>query len=288
MTDIISIIDEQVLAENAERDGWERRSHYASDINACLRQLWWKWQSGDAKIPASNPNTAGSLLKMKAGFFWEEIVARYLKRAGIEFVEQIKVEKTLPVLKYPIHTRFDFVIIDPMDGEFTGLEAKSSFGRGVKAWMKGELKEEQIRQIATYINISELTRWYVPCFGRDNAYRGQFSIHKKEGDPMLWIGFRDGLFRKIPDPFKESITRLVRLETFLSAKILPDRDYTVAIKGGEIKDKFQKNKVEYKSAWQCQYCAYRDRCWAEVVAQYKDGDNSGMFNGTTEGEEEAA
>jgi len=284
MTDIISIIDEQVLAEEAERNAnWTRRSHYASDINACTRQLWYRWTN----VEASNPNTAGSLLKMKAGLFWEEIVAKYLKRAGIEFVEQVHVQKTLPVLKYPIGQRFDFVIVDPADGELTGIEAKSSNGRGVKGWMNGELREEHIRQVATYINTSELTRWYIPCFGRDNAYRGQFSIHKKDGDPMLWIGFRDGLFRKVKDPYEESITRLVRLEALLESHTLPDRDFRVAIKGGEIKDKFQKNKIEYKSAWQCQYCAFRDRCWEGVVEQYKDGDNSEMFNGTP-GDEEAA
>jgi hypothetical protein len=64
------------------------------------------------------------------------------------------------------------------------------------------------------------------------------------------------------------------LEVSVYAKTIPDREYQVAIKNGEIKDKFQKEKIEYKSDWQCRYCSYANNCWKEELIKYKNFDNS--------------
>jgi hypothetical protein len=46
-------------------------------------------------------------------------------------------------------------------------------------------------------------------------------------------------------------------------------DYTAAIKDGEIRDKFQRNNVEYKTDWQCNYCDWRRKCWADKLESGK-------------------
>lgn len=109
---------------------------------------------------------------------------------------------------------------------------------------------------------SEIKRFYLIYFGRDNAYRTQFIVNQ---------------YNKLEHDFNNLIQRFYNLEDYVSRNILPDREFKVAIKNGEIKDKFQKDKIEYKSEWQCKYCSYKDHCWKDEIEKYKTSDNAKTF-----------
>ena len=163
-------------------------------------------------------------------------------------------------LKYPLKGRIDDLFIDE-DGELAGIEAKTSYGRGIVEIQKlNKPKQDDLNQVIVYMTCNpEIKRFYIVYFGRDNAYRTQFIIEQ---------------YDNLEHDFNNLIQRFYNLESYIDAKILPDREYQVAIKKGEIKKQFQKDKIIYKSMWCCMYCSYRRLCWKNQLIKYKDSDNS--------------
>jgi hypothetical protein len=182
----------------------------------------------------------------------------------VEIVPEVSFEKDIG-LKYPLRGRIDDLFIDE-DDEIAGIEAKTSYGQGIIQFQKaGKPRRDDLNQVIVYLYCSGVKRFYMIYFGRDNAYRTQFIIEK---------------YDNLEHDFNNLIQRFYNLEDYLNQKCLPDREFQTAIKKGEIKDKFQKDKVEYKSDWQCRYCAFMNHCWKDELMKYKDSDNSECFNET--------
>lgn len=261
---LIDAIDRYLLT-------YERRPrlhHYASDVLSCKRKLWYKWMDAEE----SNPIRAGVMWKMRIGDSLHEMITGFLRDAGFELVPEVADKKNIIGLLYPISYRVDLLFRDE-DGVIAGVDYKTSYGRGITEMQKsGMPKDEHLAQIIVYMECAEIERFYLLYLGRDNAYRTQFVIDWR-GDRLCCNG------SPIPESlhFDALINRLAALECALAANLLPSRDYLVAIKNGEIRDKFQHENVEYKSAWQCRYCVFKDNCWRDVVAQYRDGNNAEMF-----------
>jgi CRISPR/Cas system-associated exonuclease Cas4 (RecB family) len=205
---------------------------------------------------------------MKMGNAVEWIVADYLydmqEKGEIETIDEqypVKIEE--PGLEYPISMKLDFVI-----NRRYVLEIKSSYGRGiVEIQRKQEPKPEHLMQCWLYLHYSIFNELYLVYFGRDNGYRTEFWLQETTDGVIAYDrGF----------PIESPIEKFKYIEHAVRNKEIPDRDYLVAIKNGEIRDKFQKDNKMYKSAWQCNYCSWRDTCWAPVV-QGIEGDNAGMF-----------
>ena len=220
----------------------KREAYYPSEVNKCIRQLYYKW----TETKESNPITSGALWKMRIGNAIHDMIHEYLLASGMEIVPEVSFKKNIG-LKYPISGRIDDLFIDK-DGELAGIEAKTSYGRGIVEIQKSNKpKQDDLNRVIVYMACNlEIKRFYIIYFGRDNAYRTQFIIER---------------YDKLEDDFNKLIQRFDDLEEALKCKVIPFREFKVAIKNGEIKDKFQKDKIEYKSDWQCRYCQFMNYCW---------------------------
>ena len=254
---LINQIDNYLI----KKEYHKREAYYPSEVNKCIRQLYYRW----TEQKESNPITAGALWKMRIGDAIHDMIHEYLLASGMEIVPEVSFKKDIG-LKYPLSGRIDDLFIDE-DGELAGIEAKTSYGRGIIEIQKiGIPKREDWNQVTVYINCnSSIKRFYIIYFGRDNAYRTQFVIERSK--------FTE-------DNANVLYKKFAFLEEHTLNKSLPDREFQVAIKNGEIKDKFQKNKIEYKSDWQCRYCAFMNHCWKNELLKYKNTDNSECFNAT--------
>jgi len=255
---IIELIEKGLQKERDNRNK-KRESHYPSDISACKRQLYYKWTDE----PVSNPVTAGGMLKMKMGTAIHDIVPNLLELAGLESVPEIAVKKSTSYLKYPISGRIDNLFIIPGTDSLGVIEVKTSYGAGVKALQKtGKPRESDANQLLTYLWLEPtLAKGILIYIGRDNGYRTEFEVDR-DNDKVECI-----IVNKLKD-----LERRVFLRSALQGYTddqLPDREYSVAIKNGEIKDKYQKDKVVYKSMWNCEYCSYESICWKEIVEKSK-------------------
>lgn len=264
---LIDRIDEHLLAQRAERSKRERSSHYPSSAGAvingeyvgkCRRAQVYSWLN----VPESNPVDAGGIWKMEMGNALHILVARLLEDSGLDIIDEIPFKEQVAGLEHPVSGRADNLFL--ADGHITGLEIKSSFGRGVKSWqMAGTPKPEALLQTLVYLEYTDIAQYYIIGIGRDNAYRTQWiTTLSEDGQLLIQSGGRTETF---PVGIKAILDAWAEVERFAHDDTLPERDYKAAIKEGEVKDKYQRNKVEYKSDWQCSYCQWCNECWKETL-----------------------
>lgn len=260
---IIDKIDDHLTKENDRK----RENHNAYDIAACMRQLFYKWVSE----PATNPITAGGYWKMRAGNKLHDLIYEFFKEMDWEVLTEVGSKKKLPELEHDISYRVDCMYTVPGSDEWTIIEVKSSYGNGIRALQRsGEPKESDIMQILLYMHLENISKGVLLYVARDDGYRMEFHLELKDG--ILYVDNKPTEYT-----FQKILDKLVQLEEHLKEVNLPDRDYKVAIKNGEIKKKFTKNKVDYKSDWNCSYCQWCDMCWEYEIEKYKESDNSESF-----------
>lgn len=247
---MLNRFDEWLLDEELR----ERTSHYASDANTCKRQLWYKWRG----LEKSDPITSGAMLKMKMGNAAESIFRDYiqylLERGEIKSFEEQEAKRVeIKGLKYPISMKADFVV----DGEYF-IELKTSYGAGIKRIQETQKpKDEHIIQCLFYLHYIK-PKGKLIYLGRDNGYRTEFDLE----------GTAEGVMcnqKCYPTSLDDLIEKFIYIESMIRDDSCPPRDYRVAIKDGEIKDKFQRNKEIYKTDWQCGYCGWKSHCWAQSI-----------------------
>lgn len=261
---LINQIDNYLIKKEKSRP---RERHYPSDVNACMRQLYWKWTDQ----PKTNPIDASGLWKMNMGNAIHDLIYEFLEDAEFDIIAEVGGVVEIPELKYPISYRVDYMFIEKDTGNEAIIEAKTSYGRGIKAIQISEKpKEQDLAQVVLYIYLTKIKKCYFLYVGRDNSYRTQFVAEEMNG--QIYV---DGVLSEVTATLL--IQRLMVLEEYLAGDVLPDRDYMAAIKNGEIKDKFQKNNKQYKTDWQCSYCQWKDRCWEEELEECSMSDNSHMF-----------
>jgi len=239
---------------------YEKKSHYPSEVNKCIRQIWYKWKN----IEPSNPITPQAWVKMKMGNAIHDLVFRWLEKSGIEIVNEISGEKRLEGLKYPIRYRLDNIAIDKDLNKMIGIEIKTGFARGIDEIKKqNKPKDEHLNQVLLYMLISDIDIFHILYIARDNGYMYDFLIDIRADKYCI-----DG--RPIEFDVKELYQQFFDIEKTIEKPEPPEREYMVIIKNGEIKDKIQKDKIIYKTDWQCQYCQWRDLCWKDVLEKYND------------------
>jgi len=279
-----------------DEENYQKKSHYASNVNGCRRQQYYQWIDEDK----SNPNTPGGILKMKFGFAMEDIFEKFLKssiekktpidgKILISFESGWKYSYEIEGLKNPITCKLDFVLYFE-DGTAEAVEVKSMFGRGiVNIAKKQEAKLSYLDQIFVYIHLTPFKRFNHPYFGRDNGYRTEFEVREHEkGIEVIYTTMEGKERAKIYEyDFDKLVERLKDVESAVDIGIVPERDFLVAIKNGEIKDQgFQYQKVKYTSDWQCNYCEWRDFCWAEILPKFKDSNNAENFENRPQQEDD--
>lgn len=281
---MINIIDslEKMLFRGEYR---KRESHYASDVSACRRQLFYKWREGDGLAPVrSNPPDASALIKMEIGNKLHDMIQDIFTSDDSPLVShfeaEVKGEYKHPDLVYPIRARADGVFIDD-DKMRCGAEIKTSYGRGIAEIARTRTpKPEHVDQCIITQGVLDLDRMYLVYLGRDNSYRCQF-VFEYTGDEYVGsFVWEDGNVSEVyrhNKTWHDLIEQLVSVEAYLKSGKEPPRDFIVAIKNGEIRDSFQHQKRMYKSDWQCSYCSWRDHCWADIVREFADSNNAEDF-----------
>ena len=237
------------VLENKESK--ERVHHYPTDASRCSRALWYDWH----KITPSDPFSLTSLWKMAMGDAIHDRTAKLLEEAGFNVEEEVEFKADLGEdFEHKLSGRIDNVITTE-NSEKVGVELKSSFGRGiVEIQKKQEPKEDHLWQVGMYLTYTDIKKFILFYIGRDNAYRTEFEVSLTNPD-TLKCNNRE---------FKFPINDILRKFKQAQGEVLPERPYKVAIKNGEIVQKYQKDKVEYKSDWQCMYCKYLHHCWKGV------------------------
>jgi hypothetical protein len=144
-----------------------------------------------------------------------------------------------PRLKRVISGRWDNDAV--YENKSFGIEIKTTYGRSVVDIQKtGKPKHDALVQAAVYLFTGDIKTWYLLYIGRDTGYRTQFKVTESNGKIYL-EGKETGItFDKIVDKF-------VALESYLEQHQLPDREYQIAIKQGELKIQgFQKKYKDFK------------------------------------------
>jgi len=256
---ILSKID--LYLENREHERSE--NHYPSEASKCLRAIWYSRK----KVPKSNPMDASAIWKTEMGNAIHDRIAKFLADMGINARDEIPFKKNIEGLKFPVSGRIDNVFNEI--GEDVGIEIKTTFGRGVvEIQKKRQPKWDAILQVALYLYLTDLNKFYLIYIGRDNGYRCQFEFTMKK-DAI----FMDG--KKLDITLDDIVSKFKRVEKAVDSNDIPDREYKIAIKHGRIRpDGFSKNKVKYKGSWRCSYCGYRDHCWRSELEKYQNSDNS--------------
>jgi len=135
------------------------------------------------------------------------------------------------------------------------------FGRGIVNIQKtGKPKIDYLKQIFIYSEIFQITKWLHPYIGRDSGYRTEFEVLRvPEG---LQVG--NDLYRF---SFDDVVSKLKRIEKAVETKNIPNREKKQLIHGGGFHALRQRNKIQYKSDWECGYCSWRDTCWQEYLSK---------------------
>lgn len=258
---IINSFDDFLLQSETR----EKRTHNPSDLTACLRQLYYKWNG----VEKSNPPTAGNIIKMQFGNLAEELLVPWLDnevhKGHIQgYEQQVEVWSNEPDLEIQLHGYQDFVLTRP-DGVKVGLECKSSFGQGIKYIQStGKPKPEHLVQCYAYMKYGEPKEYWLFYIGRDNGYRTCFYLRYNNGAMSC-----DG--EPVDIDWDYYIGRMQLSESTIDGEFPPGREFKAAIKDGEVRAKFQRNNKEYKSDWQCNYCDWRDKCWQPLIDNSKNG-----------------
>jgi hypothetical protein len=82
----------------------------------------------------------------------------------------------------------------------------------------------------------------------------------------------DYLFQEYNMLLSEKLDQLKILKTQIEQSVLPNRDFQVCIKNTKdiLSFAFQKDNKKYKSAWQCEYCSWKNECWKDVLSEIKN------------------
>ena len=219
---------------------------------------------------------------MEFGNAAEWIFSRFLKWAMenkkpindyliLSIDEQWKERYPVEGLKYPVTCKLDYGMELEGYGK-VAIELKSKYGRGINIISKtNQPDSSHIGQIKLYTTLTPFKRIILPYLGRDNGYRTEF----------FFTDYAEGLMCSNGTVFKvkaeDSFYRFKQVENHLEAKTVPPRGFLAAIKDGDIKDKFTKNKIDYKTDFQCSYCDYKDLCWRDKCKEYYNISNIDMF-----------
>lgn len=238
------MIKEIIYAEMEKRKAdWQKKSHWPSEVSACKRQLWYKWRG----VEKSNPITAPGWVKMELGHATHDRIFKWLKDSGIQIINEISGEKVLGWLKYPIHYRIDNVI--EKDGRDYILEIKSKYAQGMRS-VEERPNESDVKQLQLYLDMADIDNGILLYIGRDNGFMVEWEVGRAENITTLYEKYRE-------------IERLIEVD------VEPAREFRAVLKEGVVKDKVQKDKVVYKSDWQCSYCPYLNYCYRQEIENKK-------------------
>lgn len=220
-----------------------------SSFNACKRQIYYKKRY---EIP-SNPTDAASYLKMDFGSTLHTRIQDIVKKLGI----LIEAEKLKTIVFGGLSFRYKTDGIIVLNRQRHIMEIKTTYAGGLRA-VRHDPKPEDIIQMSLYMLFENIKNGILLYVGRDNAYMIEYYITQECDAYKTAIA---GINKKMSE--------LRVLETQIKAGFMPKRDCQIVLKNkdGVMSEKFQKDKKQYTSDWQCRYCQWHDLCWKEELEE---------------------
>lgn len=223
-----------------------------SSFSACKRQVYFK----KIAMKTSNPILTAAHLKMAFGTVLHEYLQSVVQGMGILVeAEKLKVV-TMGGLKFRYKT--DGIIV--INGKRYIMEIKTTHGQGFRM-IKDAPKPSDVIQMALYMLFEHVEDAVLLYVGRDNGFLMEYVV--KVGDP---------LYRLAIDTISKKLQELKILEKDIKNRQMPARDCQIALKykNGVVSSKFQRDKKAYKADWQCEYCQWKDLCWARELEEIKN------------------
>jgi hypothetical protein len=237
-------------------------------IGACLRSLYYK----ATKEVVSDAKELTTKLQGDFGNgIHDRIAAKLQKSDRIKIVPESPGKVFVDYLTKEVSFRLDGLVTHK--GEQGCLEIKTMQSYGLNKMVKeGGPKEAHILQVLCYFGTNPDLRWAsLVYFGRDNAFRAEYHIYKDpETERFMIRGITPNQREKEIThlSFDKIVARWKELEEAVEKKELPRRDFkAVLTKEGTVTDKRTKNGVDYKTSYQCSYCSWQTKCWAEPGAE---------------------
>lgn len=223
-----------------------------SSFSACKRQIYFK----KLAVKTTNPISTASYLKMAFGTVLHEKIQAIVQSLGILVeAEKLKVA-SMGGLKFRYKT--DGIVV--LNNVRYIMEIKTTHGQGFRM-IKDAPKPSDIIQMALYMLFEKVENGVLLYVGRDNGFLMEYVV--KVGDPLYTLAM---------ESISKTMLHLKVLEAYIKDRHMPARDCQIALKykNGVVSDKFQKDKVAYKSDWQCSYCEWKDLCWARELEEIKN------------------
>lgn len=227
-----------------------------SYLSDCKRKIFYS-KTGETPAPIELP----SLLKMEWGNILHDDIQERLQNHGI--LESFEELRTIEYEGLTFNYFYDGILND--NGNRSILEIKTVYASGYTTIEKAP-KDEHVLQAISYMIFEKLDKAYILYAGRDNGYLKQHEVNFCDGKVCVNYVETD-----LMEVWKRKIEELAALKTKIELSILPQRDYSISLKnaGGVIVDNFQKDNQKYKSDWRCQYCGFKDICWAKELEEIK-------------------
>jgi CRISPR/Cas system-associated exonuclease Cas4 (RecB family) len=240
--------------QDKKREQSDEVTFAPSYLNSCARQIFWKKTGAEA----SNPIDLPARFKMHFGSLQHEGMQDILREKGI--LKEAEEHRTAEYNGLKFNYYLDGIVDD--EGEDAIIEIKTIYGRGFD-FVQDAPKEDHMMQVLSYMAFTGIKRAYIVYVGRDNGLIRQHEIISNgnltlNGKPV----------NEWRDMWKAKMDRLPELKKSIEDGKLPARDFNIVMKNrGEIYYEFTKDKVKHKSDWQCSYCQFKDKCWAEEIAE---------------------
>jgi CRISPR/Cas system-associated exonuclease Cas4 (RecB family) len=239
--------------EKKEKENYtERELNFApSYFHKCKRQIAYK----KLNYEPSNPLTEANYAKFEMGNSVHDSIQNILKKIGI-WIEGEDF-KNIEWCGLNWIYRIDGKI---QKGDYVGIiEIKSVYASGFTSVEK-EAKPEHELQLLLYMIFEHIENGILFYIGRDNGFMVEYNYRV------------DTLYNKYADEIENKIKDLTALKSEIEKGIIPDRDFNILLKNssGVISFDFQKDKVKYKSDWQCSYCQWKNLCWQQEIKEIKN------------------
>lgn len=277
---MINLFDElqaDILQENDLRKK-HPETYHPSAAGDCIRKLFYKYKG----IQESEPIPANNLIKMDVGTgihaSFQKRILRQLAQKNIPAFTEVEFFADLGLCR-PLHGYIDFAWKE--NDQWIGAELKTMYGFAIQDARRNGPKPEHIIQSIIYasqtLKIGEyenvrFNSFQIYYYSRDNGDCIKFTLDIRNDNGVdVWCidGTPFGM------DYAAIIGKFRLLDDMLKDDDIPERPYNVAIRNGEIVSRFQRDKKELKSDWQCLYCQWRSHCWDEFlkpdsIGLYKD------------------
>jgi hypothetical protein len=222
-----------------------------SYLNKCKRQIFYQ----KTNTPQSNPTETHSYIKFALGDSAHEAIQGIFQKIGIWLEGED--------FKYTTWNDIDWCYrIDGKllinDNEWIG-EIKSVYASGYNSIEKEPRIDHEL-QLLMYMIFEGVNNGFILYVGRDN------------GLLVDYYYTLDTLYKKHEKYITQRVFELKQVIDNIVNNELPERDHEIVIKNnkGVLSNKFTKDKVNYKSDWQCNYCSWKSMCWKDVNEEIKN------------------